>query len=95
MDSRSSSSPLAAHDSLAGPAAGGAEIGMRRCVGPLRVAQLLRPARSPRSPKGIIRSVSANSGNGSSTSMSLILESVSVNSCQLSASDTASVTGEL
>ncbi len=52
-ESRSSSGPLAGHGPLAGPAAGGAEIGMRRRVGPLRVAQLLRPARSPRSPKGL------------------------------------------
>ena len=51
-ESRSSSGPLAAHGPLAGPAAGGAEIGMRRRVGPLRVAQLLRPARGPRFPKG-------------------------------------------
>ncbi len=53
MSSRSSSGPLAAHGPLEGPAAGGAKIGMRRRVGPLRVAQLLRPARGPQSPKGL------------------------------------------
>ncbi len=52
-ESRSSSGPLAAHGPLAGPAAGGVEIGMRRREGPLRVVQLLRPAYSPRSPKGL------------------------------------------
>jgi hypothetical protein len=35
-----------------GPAAGGAEMRMRRRVGPLRVTQLLRPARGPQSPCG-------------------------------------------
>ncbi len=34
-----------------GPAAGGAEMSMRRRVGPLRVTQLLLPARGPRFPK--------------------------------------------
>jgi hypothetical protein len=48
-ESRSSSGPPAAHGPLAGPAAGGAKVGMRRRVGPLRVAQLLRPAYGPRS----------------------------------------------
>jgi hypothetical protein len=48
-ESRSSSGPPAAHGPLAGPAAGGAKVGMRRRVGPLRVAQLLQPARSQRS----------------------------------------------
>jgi hypothetical protein len=42
-------SPASLFLSIAGPAAGGAEIRMRRRVGPLRVAQLLQPARSPRS----------------------------------------------
>jgi hypothetical protein len=46
---RNSSGPPAAHGPLAGPAAGGAKVGMRRRVGPLRVAQLLRPAYGPRS----------------------------------------------
>ena len=48
-ESRSSSGPPEAHGPLAGPAAGGAKVGMRRRVGPLRVAQLLRPAYGPRS----------------------------------------------
>jgi hypothetical protein len=52
-ESCSSSCPLAAHGSLAGPPAGGAEIRLRRRVGPLRVAQLLRPTRGQRSPKGL------------------------------------------
>jgi hypothetical protein len=48
-ESRSSSGPPIAHGSLAGPAAGGAKVGMRRRVGPLRVEQLLQPAYGPRS----------------------------------------------
>jgi hypothetical protein len=55
-ESRSSSGPLAAHGPLAGPATGSAEICMRIRVGPLllsltplRVEQLLRPARGQRS----------------------------------------------
>jgi hypothetical protein len=52
-ESRSSSGPLAAHGPLAGPAAGGAEMCMRRRVGPLRVTQLLRPACSQRSQNGL------------------------------------------
>ncbi len=52
-ESRSSSGPLAARGPLAGPAAGCAAIGMRRRVGPLRAAQLLRSTRCLRSPKGL------------------------------------------
>jgi hypothetical protein len=37
---------------LAGPAAGGAEIRTRRCVGPLQVTQLLQPAYGQLFPKG-------------------------------------------
>jgi hypothetical protein len=76
-ESRCSSGPPAAHGPLAGPAAGGAKVGMRRRVGPLRVAQLLRPARSPRSQewsrgrrcRGVMRRrVVSRSGSSSSSS---------------------------
>jgi hypothetical protein len=45
---------LPAHSPLADPAAGGAGIRIRRRVSPLRVTQLLRPARGPRFPKGSV-----------------------------------------